>query len=287
MIAHLIAGTKRAFGLQRPGRNLVILPDDVFIVSYPKSGNTWARFLLANLVHPEQPANFANINRLVPDPHAATKRYFEHMPRPRIIKNHECFDPRFPRAIYIVRDPRDVAISQYHYQRKRRVIEDKFPLPKYIERFLAGEVCVYGSWGDNVASWLATRHSHSGFLLLRYEDMVADTACELAKVASFLGVDATPQRLLQAVERSSADKMRSLEKEQSHLCSLTKDTRQDLPFVRAAKSGGWKSELSESMIADIEAKWAPLMTYLGYDRLTPETSRRAGSLETLLKRAVG
>ena len=49
IVKHLIAGAKRGLGLQVPNRSLLILPDDIFLVSFPKSGNTWTRFLLANL----------------------------------------------------------------------------------------------------------------------------------------------------------------------------------------------------------------------------------------------
>src|SRR5713101_9299626 len=139
MIARFVAGTKLLFRLHRPGRSLLILPDDVFLVSFPKSGNTWTRFLLANLIYPNQPATFANIHRLIPDPAGTTKRDFDRMPRPRIIKSHECFDPRYPRVVYIVRDPRDVAVSQYHYHRKLQRISDDSPIENFVTRFLAGE----------------------------------------------------------------------------------------------------------------------------------------------------
>ncbi len=138
-------------------------------------------------------------------------------------------------------------------------------MEEYLPRFLAGEVCRHGSWGENVASWLATRRPGHRFLLVRYEDMVADTVTQLARIASFLGVAATPELLLQAVERSSADRMRKLEKAQSHLSTLTKDGRQDLPFVRAASSGGWKSELSSASVGQIENAWGSLMQHLGYE----------------------
>src|SRR5579872_3039554 len=268
MIARLIAGFKRGLGLNRPARELLILPDDVFLVSFPKSGNTWTRFLVANLVFPDQNADFGNIHELIPDPGATTKRHFDRMPRPRIIKSHECFDPRYPRVIYIVRDPRDVVVSQYHYHRKCKRIDDDYPMAKFVGRFIAGETCPHGSWGENVATWLTTRQHDPRFLLLRYEDMISDTPRELAKIASFLNLSATPERLSQAIERSSADKMRQLEKSQSDMCGLTKDTRKDLSFVRAAGSGGWKSELPEALVAEIEAAWAPLMFHLRYDPTT-------------------
>jgi hypothetical protein len=210
---------------------------------------------------------------LIPDPFATTKREFDRMPRPRIIKSHECFDPRYPRVIYIIRDPRDVACSQYHYHRKLEKIDDNSPIDRFISRFLAGQTCPHGSWRQNVVTWLSTRENDSSFLLLRYEDMLADTARELQKVATFLGLNATAEQIARAVERSSAGQMRKMEQAQSDKCDLIKDSRKDLSFVRAASSGGWRSELSPSLVARIETAWGPLMRHLGYDLATePQTS---------------
>jgi hypothetical protein len=270
MIKHLKAGIERARGLHRPGRSLLILPDDIFLVSFPKSGNTWTRFLLANLRFPNEPATWANINRLIPDPTATSKRDFDRMPRPRIIKSHECFDPRYPRVVYIVRDPRDVVVSQYHYHRKLRKIEDDAPLETFVTRFLAGDTCPHGSWGQNIATWLYTSEGSPRFLLLRYEDLIADTAKELAKVVNFLQFVAGPELIAQAVERSSADRMRSMEKTQTDKNGLVKGSRKDLSFVRAAGSGGWRSELPAPMVARIESAWGPLMKHLGYELTTQD-----------------
>ena len=40
------------------------------------------------------------------------------LPRPRVLKSHESFQPHYPSVIYIVRDPRDVAVSYYHHAMK-------------------------------------------------------------------------------------------------------------------------------------------------------------------------
>jgi Sulfotransferase domain len=284
MMQRLIRLAKRALGLHHPGRNLDVLPDDVFILSFPKSGNTWTRFLIANLIYPETPADFSNINRLIPDPEAMSKRDLAKMPRPRIIKSHQYFDPRYPRIIFIVRDPRDVLLSTYHFQRKRRVIDDHYPLKEYAGQFIAGKTSPYGSWGDNVASWLVTRQGRPGFLLLRYEDMLDDAARELNKVAAFLQIPPDAERIATAVRRSAADEMRKLEKSQAHLWSTTKSTRQDVPFVRAAKAGGWRTELPEEATSQLEAAWGHLMTHLGYELLVPagKTNVDSGLLETIL-----
>lgn len=272
VMKHIVGGVKRAMGLTRPGRRLRVLPDDIFLVSFPKSGNTWTRFLVANLVFPEQPVNFANIQQFVADPTGTSNKEFARMRRPRIIKSHDPFDGRYKRVIYVVRDPRDVVLSQYHYHRKLRKIPDDSPIELFVNRFLAGETCPHGSWGQNVITWLATRQGDPRFLLLRYEDMVADTARELGKIAAFLQLNISLEHMARAVERSSAGKMRKMEQAQTDNCDLTKGSRKDLMFVRAAKAGGWRSELPPPLVEKIEAAWAPIMRHLGYELTTRDAS---------------
>jgi hypothetical protein len=251
------------------GRDLTVFPDDTFLVSYPRSGNTWTRFLVAHLVNPEQPATFANIESRIPEIYLFPDRVLLGLPRPRILKSHECFDPRYKRIIHIVRDPRDVAISHYYYSIKRRTLPESCGIEQYLPRFLAGNVTStmerYGCWGDHVRSWLAFCDGQSGFLTLRYEDMLENPKRELSKVASFLGVDVSPKQLSRAVELSSATHMRKLEKEQSRKWKLTKATRQDQPFIRNASSGVWKSVLPKDSVLAIESAWGPLMKQLGYE----------------------
>ena len=265
LMKRAVAGVKRVFGWQYPGHNLRVFPDDIFLVSYPKSGNTWTRFLVANLAYPEKNPDFSNINMLVPDPEGVSKRNLERAPRPRILKSHHCFDPRFPKVIYIVRDPRDVVLSEYHFDIKRRAIADDFPIPQFVSRFLRGELNHnYGTWGENAATWFYARSGDPRFLLVKYEDLLARGIEEMARIASFLAIEPTVERLSLAIEKSSANRMRELEKKQWHLWSSTRETREDKPFVRAAKSGGWKAELPKASIAEIELKWGVLMREIGY-----------------------
>lgn len=266
----MIYGLRTVFqyllGRDIAGRNLLVYPDDTFIVSYPRSGNTWTRFLVANLLHPEQPASFATIERTVPDSEAQSSRYLRTVPRPRVIKSHEYFDPRFKQVIYIVRDPRDVALSYYDFQRKYRQIPDDYPIRQYVRDFVGGRLSSadWGTWAENVNSWISTRHGQPGFLLLRYEDMVADTRPELAKMAAFFGIEASPQLLRNTIERSSAERLRDLERTQGSEWVSTKNKRSDIPFIRTATAGGWRQKLPADSIAMIEAAWGPVMRNLGY-----------------------
>jgi sulfotransferase family protein len=266
MIRKLVYGMKLVLGRNAPGNRLRIYEDDVFIVSYPKSGNTWTRFLIANLVYPEKNPDFSNINQLIPDPEAIAKRILESLPRPRYIKSHQYFEPRFPKVIYIVRDPRDVVLSEYHFDIKRSVLSEDYPLQEYVSRFVRGEVNhPYGTWYENAATWFHARRGDPRFLLMRYEDLQSQAMNGMRRIANFLGIAADQERLAFAIAQSSADRMRELEKKQGHLWSSTQETRKDKPFVRSAKAGGWKAELPEAGVAQIEAAWGGLMREMGYE----------------------
>jgi hypothetical protein len=282
-------------GRDRAGRSFEVFADDILLVSYPKSGNTWARFLLGNLINTDCRITFSNVEQRVPDIYAASKATLKKTPRPRLLKSHECFDPRYRRVVYIVRDPRDVALSAYHYDRKGRNIPDDFPIETYVTtRFMktneyfgtwgehAGSWLVNsenifqmsrmknaflgttGSWGENVMSWLGARGRDREFLLVRYEDLLEDTNRELIMISRFLELSASAEQIAKAVELSSADNMRTLEAAETDRWVTTKESRKDIAFVRSAKSGEWQKTLPPSAVAEIESAWGPVMQLLGY-----------------------
>jgi hypothetical protein len=262
------------------GRRVAVFPDDTFVVSYPRSGNTWTRFLIANLLHPELEVTFANIERLIPDTSSQSSRTLKHTPRPRFIKAHEYFDHRYKRVVYVVRDPRDVVLSYYDFQRKYRQIEDGHPIERYVDDFLRGRLISagWGTWAENVGSWIWTRGKDKNFLLIRYEDLLADTPRELARIAVFLGIDPLPRLLRRAIEQSSADRMRELEKLQADDWVATKHRRKDIPFIGSAAAGGWRTNLPERSLVQIESAWGELMTTLGYEPVSANLCAVGGKL---------
>ncbi len=86
------------------------------------------------------------------------------------------------------------------------------------------------------------------------------------------------ERLNRAVELSSAENMRKLEKQESAQWVATTLTRQDKPFVRNATSGGWKAVLPEQTVAYIEKHWGHLMRNLGYELVTHSANLPAETL---------
>ena len=272
LVGALVQAGRVLTGRQIAGRGLTVFPDDIFLVSYPRSGNTWTRFLLGNLIDQNNPVTFSNIEARIPEIYFNRDRVLRQLPRPRMLKSHESFQPHYPRVIYIVRDPRDVAVSFYHHNVKARNIPDDYPMVQFVPRFIAGEFDPkFGSWRDNVLSWTAVRKDDSRFLQLRYEDMKRDTAGVLATVVAFLNrgsfrrIDSNPEALRRTIELSSPENMRALEKQEASHWVLTKGTRSDKPFIRSATSGGWKTQLDPESVEAIESAWSRLMQELGYE----------------------
>jgi hypothetical protein len=167
-------------------------------------------------------------------------------------------------------------LSYYNFVRKYRHIDDSYPLDRYVDDFVSGRLnsADWGTWAENVGTWISARANDPKFLLLRYEDMIENPARNLARIAEFLGVKADQERLENVIERSSAQRMRELEQKQGDGWVSTRNHRKDIPFVGAASSGGWKSKLPAPSVARIESEWGTLMQFLDYELVTEEGRRR-------------
>jgi len=209
------------------------------------------------------------------------------MPRPRIIKSHECFESRYRASdVYRFVTRGDVVISQYHYHRKCKKIEDGYPMEKFVDRFVAGDTCPHGSWGENVGTWLTARHNDPRFLLLKYEDMMADPHREMTEWPR-----SWESTLTQSVSRKRWNAVQlnacgNSKRRRPTSGGLTKETRKDLSFVRAAKSGGWQNDLPQQLVAKIEDAWPHLMSFLGYKPVTREGPAPAPEFSGLVSSGV-
>jgi len=248
-------------------KEVTCFDDDVWLVSYPKSGNTWTRFLIANLIAGGQAVDWANIEHWVPDIYYNNDPQLLSLSRPRYFKSHEAYRANYRRVVFIVRDPRDVAVSYYHFVRKSKMLPVDASFDDFMPKFMDGKIDPYGSWGENVGSWLGARRGTNNFLVVRYEDLLENTEAELGQIAEMLGIAADERLLRHAVENSRADRMRQLEQTQRNEHKLLKTSRADIPFVRTAKSGQWRSELPLEAARQIQAAWGSLISELRYSEL--------------------
>src|SRR5438552_2701326 len=106
---------------------------DVFTASYPRSGSTWLRFILVELLA-GQSSGFNSVNTASPDvgQHASGQPLLPG--GGRLIKTHELYRRSYKRAIYLARDPRDVMLSEYNYEKALGVIDDDFDA--FLDAFL-------------------------------------------------------------------------------------------------------------------------------------------------------
>jgi hypothetical protein len=233
---------------------------DVFVASYPRSGSTWLRFLLFETLT-KKDAGFDNVNRVIPDVgmHADATPLLAN--QGRLIKTHEPYRPEYKRAVYLVRDVRDVALSEYAYQNALGRITGTFD--DYLTEFLGGTATGYGSWQEHVRSWIESPLAKSGDLLLvRYFELKKDGPTQMQRIIDFLGVDVDRQVIVDALQNNEFQKMRVKEDRSPQLGKSTSD---DKRFVRKGKAGGWRQQLTSEQIRRIEDKAGTMLTRLGYE----------------------
>ncbi|MFC1821537.1 sulfotransferase domain-containing protein [Thermodesulfobacteriota bacterium] len=248
------------------GRALTVLPDDVFITSYPRSGNTWVRFLVANMIFTTGMTNFLNIDNRIPDIYKFSDAHLLKFSKPRILKSHEYFDPRYPKILYIVRDVRSVIVSYYYYHVRIGVIGLDFPYYEYTKLFISGALDNFGTWEENVLSWIRIlRQNERRFCLLKYEDLRKNCLKAMTTMNSFLGLNCSEELLKHAIEMSSFKKMSSLESEAgSNWKGSVEVKNKPIKFVRSGDSEEWKRILDDKSLSLINQNYSDLLLELGY-----------------------
>jgi aryl sulfotransferase len=271
-----------------------------WLVSYPKSGNTWLRAVVATLLSGQA----ADINRLAfIGPNAGGRfpledalgidseilsrdqetnlrpRAFENLAaeaaRPLFCRTHDAYhltpagEPLFPAiatrgAVYVVRDPRAVAVSLAHYA--ARPVDDAITamddsaatfggstkrLPNRLRQSLL-------RWSDHVESWLAAPFPVH---LLRYEDMQADPRAAFSAVAAFLDLPNDREAIAAAVEATRFSRLQA----QERAVGFVEKPRQAAAFFREGTVDGWRRELTPEQAARLVSSHGNVMRRLGYD----------------------
>ena len=243
-------------------------PSDVFVASYPKSGTTWTRFVLFEILS-GLPAGFKTTNQLMTGIGQHTKGLRLLPGGGRLIGTHEQYRKDYNRAIYIVRDARDVLLSEFAFLKALEYFHGD--LDKFISTFLftCGSAYGYGPWQRHVSSWLASPLAGSdNLLVVRYEDLRQDPVSGFARMVEFLGLTVDRQKIELAAENNSLQKMREKERKEPVRASIKGR------FVRNGRVGGWVSELSPAQVRLIERHTGSALLRLGY-QLSYEQSAEA------------
>jgi hypothetical protein len=258
----------------------------IWLASYPKSGNTWLRAFLANLYadrgeavplnelsrycdddslperyselagQPSATLDFTTISRLRPQVHALIA---EATDRSVFVKTHnmsgssEGYPLHNPdvgaAAIYVVRNPLDIAISMTHnfglsadeaidYLGNEGVATENDAL--HVSQLL-------GSWSQHVASW--TSEPAPRLLVLRYEDLLEKPAKSFGKVANLVAQGIDRARVERAIRNSGFQSLAMLERRDGFVERSAKAKH----FFRVGRAGQWRTVLTRAQIQRVIA----------------------------------
>jgi hypothetical protein len=161
-----------------------------------------------------------------------------------------------------VRDPRDVAVSYSHFfetdleKTARELGDAELVMPASPFQFRQKLL----GWSGHVRSWLdqASVPVH----VLRYEDLLSDTAAELRRALNFIGAQGTAEEIARAVRHSAFSELRRQESERGF---RERGSRREL-FFREGRAGSWRERLPAVLARKIERDHGEVMARLGYDR---------------------
>ncbi|SDB41705.1 sulfotransferase domain-containing protein [Bauldia litoralis] len=188
-------------------------------------------------------------------------------------------------AIYIVRNPLDVAISYAAFSNASidEAIKTMATEGWGIQSTAESARVISGSWSQNVASW--TDHPNPAVLAVRYEDMLDRPDSTFARIARHIRLKPNNSQIRRAVAMTDFDRLRAGE-EKSGFAEKpnTADT-----FFRAGRAGQWQETLSPEQVATIVADHGRMMAR--FDYLPPEyrTASAGGAkrLDSAAKRRHG
>jgi Sulfotransferase domain len=207
-----------------------------------------------------QTTTFDNVNRGIPEIgiHPSALRLLPG--EGRLIKTHEPYRKEYRRALYLVRDMRDVIFSQFSREKELGILYNEFD--DYLERFLRGRISGFGAWQNHVFSWLGSPLAQRGDLLvLRFEDMRRNMEGAISEILDFLGTPRDAESIRAAIAGNTLDKMREKENQAER---LHKSDREEGRFVRKGSVGGWREKLTDDQLRLIDRLAGPALARMGY-----------------------
>ena len=237
---------------------------DSFLCSYPKSGRTWMRFALVNLMNDVYrlglELDMDNMFALIPNDDGGPEevfysqpwktldkyRFADHEEMPFVAMSHLRWEDQFeePRVVLLLRNPADVLVSlYYHMTRHAHQFEGT------IDEFSRDERFGIPRMVDYLASW-APHAADPNVEVLTYEELRADPFEPFRRATGHLGIEATDDQLQAALEASSVERMREVERASGVGQPNEYDKADPQAMrVRKAKVGGWREELPPETVA--------------------------------------
>ncbi len=245
---------------------------DAAVVSYGKSGRTWLRLMLSRFYQRRHALaegaflEYDNLSRQAPEIPTVCFTHGNYLRDYTGHFDHLADDFRDRRVLLLVRDPRDVAVSQF-FQWAHRMSAHKRWLNRYPDR--SEELTIWQFVADDEAGldrairfldqWAEAAEELETIEVVRYEDMRAEPEVALERVLHFFGADPSEAEVRDAVDYARFDNMRRLE-EQSQVAASGRRLvpgergKSDSYKVRRAKVGGWRDYFDDDQAQEIDAR---------------------------------
>jgi len=242
---------------------------DYILMSWGKSGRTWLRVMMSRYLQQKYdiPAKymlgFDNYHHMNP---AVPRVFFTHG---NYLRNYtgrwdDKQDFYGKKIVMLVRDPRDVAVSQFFqwkYRMKRRKKALNWYPPHnadisvfdFVMNEDAGLPCIIRFF--NI--WAQELPKVAGNVVIRYEDMRQEPALALRRVFDFLGTPGTDAEIQDAVDYAAYENMKKLEEKNAFRASGSrlvpgKKGDPNTYKVRRAKVGGYRDYFDDEQLARID-----------------------------------
>ncbi|XP_068098992.1 sulfotransferase 2B1-like [Hyperolius riggenbachi] len=229
-----------------------VFDDDVFNITYPKSGTNWMIEIL-NLIKHNGDATISQtvpINQRSPWCEAITfKDQVAKLTHPRFITSHlpyhlfaKSFSTSKAKIIYTIRNPKDIIVSLFYFVKTLSFFKANNNFQDSIDYFLQGKG-MYGSWFDHIKSWMQIK-GDSRFFFITYEELLKDRRGSVVRLCKFLGKELTDAQIDSVVEHSSFNSMKENKMSywsdvKSEIVDQTKGS-----FLRKGVSGDWKNHFT-------------------------------------------
>jgi hypothetical protein len=236
---------------------------DVALVSFPKSGRTFVRVMLARLyqrqfgIDEREILRFATLRRMPPNvPRILFTHDGDAMRRPSMIKiDRKAYEDR--RVAVLARHPGDVAVSRYYHLKHRSTDRVRQRLAEQpLEKFVWTEQGGIPSVVCFLNQWAKLARERSDIIVVRYEDFLGQPEQTLQTLAEFVGLDSNESDIRDAVEFARFENLKERER-QGYFSSGRMGARrtgdESSYKVRSGKSGGFRTQLSQAGQRRVEA----------------------------------
>ncbi|XP_063531414.1 luciferin sulfotransferase-like [Cydia strobilella] len=255
---------------------MAVRPDDVWVTGFPRSGTTFTQELVwqvANECDFDTASKIPLMTRYMflegvmtvnfiqsRQKEVVTEPIYTHTavhaaPSPRFIKTHAPFS-LLPanlldttKVVYIARDPRDVAISNYQFVKKLRHYSGD--LKSYCNLFF-NDLALFSPLLPHVKEAWELRH-HPNMMFIFYEDMLKDVPLYIKRLADFLDKKLTDEQIVKLSEHLSFENFKN--NKSVNPTWIAKSGNPDAEgFIRKGKSGAWREQFDEEMAAQAQ-RW--------------------------------